>query len=115
MSPQHSDLLDVEVIDGVPVARFLRPNLDASNADAVREQLSRLAESTKAPLRLDLGRVTFLGSTALAMLVALNERLRAAGGRLTLEQVDPANFRVLRATGLTQVLDVRKKQVASGV
>jgi anti-anti-sigma factor len=112
MSPQCSDqLVEVQVSDGVTVARLVRTNLDGSNAEAVAEELQRLARAAGGgPLRLDLGAVTFLSSTGLALLVSLHEQVRAAGGRLTLEGVGPEHYTLFRATGLASVLDVRPKE-----
>ena len=63
-------------------------------------------------LTLDLSGVTMLTSIALAKLVALNGKTRAAGGRLTLSDPTPPVRQVFRVTRLDTVLEVASARAA---
>jgi anti-anti-sigma factor len=88
--------------------QLLDASLDDTNAEKVGAELLRVAEErSSAHLLLDLGKVGYLNSTALAKLVGLYTRLRAAGRRLALENVAPHVYEVFHVTRLTTLLDVR--------
>jgi anti-sigma B factor antagonist len=57
-------------------------------------------------LLLDLSGIRYVSSTGLGLLVGLNHRIRAAGGRLLLGNVGPAVREVLAVTRLDTVLEV---------
>ena len=81
--------------------------LDEFNSHGPRKELSRLAQGLpQARLVLDLGNVRFVTGSALGRLVALNRRVRAAGGRLMLSNLNPAVEEVLSVTHLDKVLEV---------
>ena len=90
-------------------ARFARlTSLNEYHADQVGEQLLALADPPGTRfVTLDLGNVEYVTSTILGHLVALNKRLKGAGGRLTLDHVRPAVLDILRVTQLDQVIDTR--------
>src|SRR4051794_6454497 len=81
--------------------RLQNVSLDESNAEAVGDELYRVAEErSSAHLLLDFGKVDYLNSTALAKLVGLHRRLSASGRRLALENVAPHVYDVFYATRL---------------
>jgi anti-anti-sigma factor len=80
--------------------------LDESNIGAIGEQLLGLAGRPR--LRLDFFHVEYVDSAALARLVALHRKMHAAGGELTLENVQPFVSEVLEVTGLVGLFAVRK-------
>jgi anti-anti-sigma factor len=82
--------------------------LTEANADDVGAELARLVEGRERPrLSLDLGGFDLLSSIALAKFVALDRRVRSAGGSLTLFNVRPLVRKVFEVTRLDTVLDVR--------
>jgi len=107
----------VELADGVAVVRFPSPTLSEGGMRELRQEFIRLAheESRGLDLRLDLGSVAFTTPGGLGGLVALDIAVRHTGGRLTLCQVTPGIYEVLRLARLTAVLDVAPAARYSGV
>jgi anti-anti-sigma factor len=102
--------LRVEAVGGETTVALREERWDHLGAEAAAGELFRLArELAGARLRLDLGGVTYLSSAGLGTLLALHRRVRAAGGRLALENVEPAVYEVFQVTRLTAVLNVRRK------
>jgi anti-sigma B factor antagonist len=100
MRPQ----LQVAAVDGATVVTVEEKVLDELNAEAIGDELLRIADGLDCPqMRLDLGNVSYLNSTALGKFVSLNGRVRAAGGELTVENVHPHVQEVLEITGLTRL------------
>ncbi len=66
--------LDVERIDGVPVARPSE-DIDAANARLLRDELAGCLEGADR-LVLDLGKTRYVDSAGIDMLLRLNELLR---------------------------------------
>lgn len=108
MSPQpESGLFRVKEADGVTVVEVAAEDLDAAAAQAVGEWLFALADGLACPhLRLDMKQVLFLSSTAPGKLIALDRRVRAAGGRLALFDVQEMAYEVFNVTRLVWFLDV---------
>jgi anti-sigma B factor antagonist len=109
--PSDRSRLKVESAeDGVRVQLVGCQRLDEEAVPPIKEQLLVLAAGVGAGrLLLDLGGVHFLTSTGLAMLVAVHNKLRAAGGRLTLCGVEAEVQEMLEVTQLIRVLDVRSE------
>jgi carbon storage regulator CsrA len=102
--------LRVEAVAGETAVALRANRLDHLAAEAAAGELSRLArERAGTRLRLDLGGVTYLSSAGLGALLALSRRVRAAGGQLALENVEPAVYEVFEVTHLTAVLNVCRK------
>lgn len=100
--------LDVTRGGGFTVARVVGcDRLDEMNADQLRSAAAGLVEGRDQHLILDLAGISFLGSVALAKFVALNKVVRAAGGKLTLVNLNPAVREVFAVTRLDAILDVR--------
>jgi anti-sigma B factor antagonist len=77
---------------------------------AIDTQLQSVADEVgAASVTLDLGGVTYASSSALAMCLGLCHKLRDAGGQLTLCGLCEHVYEVFDVTGLTRVLNVRRK------
>jgi anti-anti-sigma factor len=110
MPSQRRSRLTVETVGDATVVRFNDSRLDESNVEAVGEQLDQLVARWQGrQLRLDLANVEYLTGRALGKLVAVQKRVRAGRGRLTLENAGPLAYEVFRVTRLTTVLDVRQQ------
>jgi anti-sigma B factor antagonist len=57
-------------------------------------------------VRVDMMGVTFIDSTALALLVQMHTLLRSSGARLKIVDPSPVVVRLLHLAGLVTVLDV---------
>jgi anti-anti-sigma factor len=65
-------------------------------------------------LVLDFSNVALVSSAGLGVLVGLHNRLRDAGGRLVLRDLDNAVYEVFEATRLTRLFDVRRTAPTAG-
>jgi anti-anti-sigma factor len=88
-------------------ARLNVTSLNESDVWRVGPQLLGLAAGEGPDLRLDLGPVEYLTSSGLGLFLALHERVRAGGGRLSLHNVGDLVYELFAVTRLTTVLDVR--------
>ncbi len=77
--------------------------IDVYTAPQLRERLINLVESGARQVVVDLGRVEFLDSTGLGVLVGALKRLRSAGGELTLVCAQERLLKIFRITGLDRV------------
>jgi anti-sigma B factor antagonist len=113
MSGPVSQRLEVEDIGHVTVVRFTdRKILDEPTARAIGEQLAGLVDDRgRAKLLLDFGEVEYLCSAVLGQLVALNEKVQATGGKLILCNLDPTLCEVFELTGLSKLLDMRRRPI----
>lgn len=81
-------------------------SLTDANIDLAGEQLYSLVESEAGThLALDLANVDFLTSTALGKLVSVHRKLKAKGGRFTLENVQPRIREIFAITALDRVIE----------
>ena len=94
--------------DDETIVRFIDlDRLDEYNSEVAGQQLCRLAERlSRTRLVLDLTSIRFMTSSGLGKLVALNRKMRAAGGRLVLVNPGPAVAEVLAVTHLDKLLEV---------
>src|SRR5438067_2127300 len=92
MSLKQSELLfHVVEEEGRITVRFpANTTLSEANAEDFTRQLLALTEQPPCPhLLVDLGGVAMLTSVILAKFIAINNRVRAAGGRFTLFNATP--------------------------
>ena len=104
--PQRLELKD---IGDVKVARFTdRHLLDQKTLEALGEELFSLVDQTgRQKLLLDFSNVQDISSLAIGMLVTLNKKMRAAGGKLVLCRMDPELRNVMAITQLDQLFVIR--------
>ena len=76
------------------------------DTDAAGDLLERLDPMRGRHLSLDLGAVTFIDASILCVFVTAHRRQERAGGSMTLVNVQPSHLRLLRLTGLTEVLRI---------
>jgi anti-anti-sigma factor len=108
MSAKQSELpLHVVEEGGRVTVRFAaNTTLSEVNAEDFSRQLLALLEPRENPhLLVDLGGVTVLTSVILAKFIALHNRVRAAGGRLTLFNPTPVVQQVFKVTRLDTILE----------
>ncbi len=77
--------------------------VDVYTAPRLRERLIELVDGGATSVVVDLGRVDFLDSTGLGVLVGALKRLRAAGGGLVLVCDKEPLLKIFRITALDQV------------
>src|SRR5215475_4941292 len=77
--------------------------IDVYTAPQLRERLISLVDGGARQVVVDLGRVEFLDSTGLGVLVGALKRLRGAGGELFLVCGQERLLKIFRITGLDRV------------
>jgi anti-sigma B factor antagonist len=109
MLHRNAPLLQVAQAGEVTLVTITVAELGETNVHAVAAELSRLVGGRTRPrLRLDLGQVRYLTSTALGQLVALHKRVRATGGELVLANVTDPVYEIIRLTCLHEVFDISR-------
>ena len=105
---KSSPWFSTEQVGAVTVIRFTHPRiLEDETIAQVREQLFDLVDRGNRLFVLNFGRVTGLASRMLGQLVALHNRLRAAGGRLVLCEVGPFLYDFFATAKLPDLLCIR--------
>ncbi len=82
--------------------------IDVYTAPRLRERLIEMVSTGEKRVVVDLGRVEFLDSTGLGVLVGAHRRLRANAGSLTLVCPHERLLKIFRITGLDSVFDIHK-------
>ncbi len=80
--------------------------IDVYTAPRLRERLNEVAGSGQQHIVVDLGRVEFLDSTGLGVLVGVHRRLQATKGSLGLVCPHERLLKIFRITGLDSVFDI---------
>ena len=78
--------------------------LDLAARDSIVEVLGRQRDSGRVIVRLELTEVTFMDCSCLRVLVEEHQRFLAARGQLLLTGVGPPTNRLLKLTGVDQIL-----------
>lgn len=83
----------------------MRGEIDIQTAPELLRRLDEAVEGHPGEtVVVDLGRVTFVDSSGLGVLVVGDRRARATGGRVVVAEPAPSVRRVLDLTGLDKVL-----------
>ena len=91
--------------DGVVLV--IEGELDLAAAPILREALVDVTEGLEGDLILDIGLLTFIDSSGLALFVAEHKRLRSLGHELVICAATPRAIRLFEIAGLHKVLTVR--------
>jgi anti-sigma B factor antagonist len=81
-------------------------DVDMHTEGRLRDELTRLSESSGPRLVLDFSGVEFMASAGVAVLLEISAQLDASGGSLTLARVHPMVARVLSLTAADQLVPV---------
>ena len=92
-----------------PIAfRIDVPHLDEDTTHTVKDRLFEVADTLEPDeLHVDLGRVEWISSAAIAMVISLHRRLDQVDKRLVLRNVGKRVGELLRLTRLHTLLDIR--------
>ena len=82
----------------------LRGELDVANADDLRIELTAHLDAGRRVIRVDVGGLEFMDSTALGALVTASRRCTAEQGSLILTNAPPRMRRLIDLAGLEHVL-----------
>lgn len=107
MSARVETLEVEEAKEGLLVSFNKSLGLCEDNITAIAAELFQVAERLgRRTLSIDLGRVRFLGSTALGQFISLHKQVRAGGGRLTLRNASPSVYEVFEVTRVSTFLEI---------
>jgi anti-anti-sigma factor len=103
----------MEHVKDVTTITFSAGKIDGEDNFIARELLGLTEDLGRRNLSLNLTNVISLDSAELGTLVFLCKRRKAAGGRLTLVNVNPHIGAVFERTHLTKFLDIRNEGLPS--
>jgi anti-anti-sigma factor len=96
---------NVSCSDGVTVVE-IEGRFDAVSAPQIKAELHKLIEGGSTRMVISLGRMDFIDSAGLGVLVSCLRRAAAEGGDLRLAEVPPFCRSIFELTRLTRVFDV---------
>jgi len=85
----------------------LHGELDMHLSPGLRRMFERELASASSEVVVDLGAVPFIDSSVIATLIATLKRVRAAGGKLRVENCQPAVRDTFELTRLTESFGIR--------
>jgi len=80
--------------------------IDASNAEEVVADLTRLVETGIRKLVIDCSRLGYISSAGVGVLVRLQKSLQNVGGQAKVAAVHGPVFRLLELTGMAEVFEI---------
>ena len=103
---QSNTLADISTVstDSWHATVRLSGELDVAAADPLRAAITEHLDAGRRVIHVDTADVTFMDSTAIGAIVALHSRCKDEGGSLILTNVQGPVERLIRITGLDQVL-----------
>jgi anti-anti-sigma factor len=103
----HRPSLEIVVHRGVGRTEVVMAGeLDDSTAPILRDRLVQVTANLVGDLVLDIGLLTFVDSTGLALFVAQHKKLESTGSHLIIVSPRPMARRLFEITGLTEVLTI---------
>jgi anti-sigma B factor antagonist len=105
--------LDIERIDGVPVAH-VREDIDAANATITQQQLGNALGPDASSLVVDLSDTRYIDSAGIDMLLRLSHRLEHSRAKLVLVIPDTSQLkRLLAIVGLPEAIAIHPTLAAA--
>ena len=99
--PQDSDMFDIEKREDGTIALIGRCH--AGFTEDVRDTLQGITGSCV----IDFGALDYIASAGLGVLLAAQKRLKAGGGGLVLENLNPHIREVFRIAGFDKIFEIR--------
>jgi anti-sigma B factor antagonist len=84
----------------------MRGEIDLANCADVEAALRRAIDESDGDIAVDCGEVTFMDSSAVAVLCRAEERMRAAGRRMHIAHASSSTRRLLELLGLLDRMTV---------
>lgn len=99
--------LDIEQVDGVPVAR-INEDIDAANVSSTQQQLASALGPDALSLVVDLSATRYIDSAGIDMLLRLSDRLDHRRAKLILVIPDTSQLkRLATIVGLPEAIAIR--------
>jgi anti-sigma B factor antagonist len=86
---------------------ILEGELDMSTAQEFEEKTSQAVQDLQGDLVLDIEKLSFVDSSGLAVIIGLHQKLHSLGWMLIISTPTPNVRRLLRITGLDEMLIIR--------
>lgn len=104
--------LDIEEVGDATIARFIdKKILDETNIQIIGNQLFGLVEEDgRKKIILDFSNVEYLSSAALGKLITMDQKVRAAQGKLRLCCICPEIYEVFTITRLNKLFSIHDTQ-----
>lgn len=90
---------------GVEVALFGELDHHAAR-ESIAEIHAWLDQTMPCRLTLDMGHISFMDSSGIALILSLYKRMHAQGGDFSLRAIPPAVRRLLSAAGVERIVDL---------
>lgn len=98
---REGDVIQVEFVD--------RNILDEANIQQIGDEIAEIIEGGPSPkLLISFSNVDHLSSAALGMLLTVNNKVKAASGKLRLANIDPQIFEVFKITKLDRIFQIHE-------
>lgn len=102
------EMFDVTDIDGVMVLRLRVRELDETKLQRLTRELGEVAEEPqRRRFVVDLGEVSFLTSTGIGAMIALQKKVQAGGGVLKLCGLNPDIRSLFTITQVDRLFDIQ--------
>ena len=112
--PIHSDLVPASRTEGSTVIASLRGEIDLHNSSELRDAvLSLLTPEMPSKLVLNLGDVPYMDSSGIAVLVEALGRMRRAGGKICLTNLQPRVRSILEIARLNTLFILTSDEQAA--
>jgi anti-sigma B factor antagonist len=86
----------------------LAGELDLASAPALQDCLSEATAGGAETIGIDLGRLTYIDSAGLGVLVSAHKRLESMGGSLVIRQPNDRVMRIFTVSGLSNYLNIKR-------
>jgi len=93
-------------INAVSKLFYIKGRLDAHSVDLIEEAMLKELENIEIQnLALDIGEVSYLGSSGIKLFLYLNQKLKSRNGTLVLVKITSSNKRLLDAMGIGEFFE----------
>jgi anti-anti-sigma factor len=102
-------LFQVSVVDSARVVDLTLPvMLDSGEFDRINESLLELVnKEPQVWWVLDLSQLSYMGSSALGLMVNLRAQIKRAGGKLILCGMSPRLYQIFKTTSMHRLFDIK--------
>lgn len=93
---------------------YLDGEIDHHSASLIRITIDEAIMARRPDrLILDFGKVTFMDSSGIGLVMGRYKLMRAIEGRIILENLSPSAYKVMKLAGLERLGEIRQREVVS--
>ena len=91
---------------------FLDGEIDHHSASLIRASIDdAIIRKKPAVLVMDFGRVSFMDSSGIGLVMGRYKLMKTVQGRIRVENLSPGAYRVMKLAGLERLGEIRQKEV----